>query len=81
MQYDNIKDFCRTGLVVTRNYEEQLKAHGYLPVEIKFFDVDMVWKVNKWCAKAFTMEHYLICGGSVWFDSEENRTWFILRWL
>ena len=80
MKYNSIKDFHRTGMKVTVNYEQQLCEHGYLPANIPNFSAEVLPEINKWCYNMFTLEHYMICGGKVWFDCDKNRTMFLLRW-
>lgn len=44
------------------------------------FDYNDWESIHAWCTKSFGSDHYTWVGFTFWFETEEARNWFALRW-
>ena len=55
--------------------------YGYFITSISINNIINNWnEIHEWCKATYGSDHYTWSGNEFVFESEEDLTWFILRW-
>jgi hypothetical protein len=67
------------GLLLPTNHREVLRDAGYYEVEID--NTGPRWReIHNWCEANLGWENYNWTGSTFWFNTDEDRVFFMLRW-
>ena len=62
------------------NYRTILIRQGY-PNVLLGNEGHKNWKeVHRWCKEQYGEDHYTWTGSRFWFETEQDATWFAMRW-